>query len=418
MGMTHRLRGCAREVREAMGEAPIVLVAGPRQAGKSALVAEIGRSSLNARPVTLEELSACVAAAHDPEGYLRRLPRPAILDEVQAAPALWSPLKHAEGPLLLTSSVDPHALPALAGALAGRARVCTLYPFSVGETVGVQEGFVKALFAATTSWPREALDRRPWDTAMANATFPALAATEPSGRTAWCEGYLTTLLQHDARRLTAVEKPEVLATLLAGLASHVGTLLNDAALAREAGLNAVTLRRYRALLSALFLILTILPWSHTRGARLVKAPKLYLTDTILLCHLLRVEPSTLVHQYPALLKGVLENFVASELTKQLARTEPLGTLTHLQRYDGRGVNFVIERPDGRLVAIAVNATATIGEADAATLRLLQTWVGPAFVRGVVLYLGTQTVRFDKSLAALPLSSLWTLGAVPLQREKS
>lgn len=410
------VRTCAGALRDAVSKTSRVCLIGPRQSGKSTLIADIGRRSFNANPMTLDTVSAGAAATRDPEGFLRQLPAPAILDDVQAVPALWGPLQRVPGPWLMTSSVDPQALPNLAKALTGRARTLRLYPLSVGETLGVREGFAKALFAATISWPREALDRRPWDRMMATATFPALAAAEPAGRAAWCENYLTTLLQHDVRRLTAVEKPEILATLLTGLASQVGGLLNDAALAREAGVNAVTLRRYRALLSALFLLLTVPPWSHTSAKRLVKAPKVYLADTLLLCHLLRAEPHTLAHHYPALFKGVLENFVASELTKQLARLDPPWTLTHVQAYDGRGVDFIIGRPDGGLVAVTVKATATVSDADAATLRQLHTWVGPAFVRGVVLYLGTQTVRFDTSLTALPLSALWTLGATPLQRE--
>lgn len=416
MGLRDTPRCLTRDLREAWATAPAVMVIGPRQAGKRTVAAAVGRP-LNAHLVTFQELSACAAAERDPVGYLGRLPTPAILDDVPAVPALWGALLHAPGRCLMTGSVNPRALPALARVLENRVRVFTLYPLSVGETVGVRERFVQTLFKPSVSWPREALDRRPWDAAMTSATFPALAAAEPGRRPAWCEEYLTTLLRHDLPSLTAVEHRAALPAILTGLASHVGEFLNDAALARHAGLNAVTCRRYRTLLGNLFLSLTVPPWSRAVGPSFVKSPTLYFTDTTLLCHLLRTEPAVVMRQYPALAEGIVKNFVAAELTKQLARPESPGALSHAHTYDGQGVEFVIERPDGRLVGITVTTAAMVRDADVAPLRRLRTWAGSSFVRGVVLYLGTRTIPVDKTLTALPLSSLWTLGATPLQREK-
>ena len=400
------------DIGEAASKPPIVVVVGPRQAGKRTVLSVVGRP-LNAHAVTFQEISACAAATRDPEGYLRRLPVPTILDDVPAVPALWGALAQAPGRFLITSSVDLRALPALAQALGNRGRVFTLYPLSAGEAVGVREGFVHTLFKPTVPWPREALDRRPWNAAMTNATFPALAAAGSGSRAAWCEEYLTTLLHRDLLQLTAVERRAAWPAVLTGLAAQVGEFLNDAALARHAGLNAVTFRRYRALLGAAFLLFTVPPWSRPVGKPLVKAPKLYFTDTTLLCHLLRVDPAALLQQYPTLATAVVENFVASELTKQLARPENAGTLSHLHTYDGQGVDFVMEQSDGRLVAIAVRAAASVSDTDLAALRRLRAWAGSSFVRGVVLYLGLRTITFEKSLIALPLSSLWTLGARPL-----
>lgn len=412
------------ELGAARATSPAVLIAGPRHAGKRTAAQAMGHSR-NVHPTAVEWLDACTVAARDAEGYLRRLSTPILLHDVHAMPALWEPLRRVlTDPMpprttktsvrfLLTSSADPNALPALAKALEGLAKPMTLYPLSAGESLGVREGFVKAMFSTKPAWPQESLDRRPWHVAMAHATFPALAAVAPNQRAAWFEQHLTTVLNQDARTLMAVEKVAALLAVFTGLASRVGEWFNEAARAREVGLNAVTFRRYRALLNALFLLLTVPAWSRAAGRRLVKAPRIYMTDTALLCHLRQIDPATLLQRYPAIAKGILENFVASELTKQLARPEALGTLGHWATYDGRTVEFVIEQADGRLAAAAVKPAETVVAHDFSAIQALRAMAGPRFVRGVVLYLGARTVSFGNDLHALPLSSLWMLGAKPL-----
>ena len=60
----------------------------------------------------------------------------------------------------------------------------------------------------------------------------------------------------------------------------------------------------------------------------------------------------------------------------------------------------------------VKAGATVKQHDFRGLRLLQDDVRDRFVRGVVLYTGPEPVSFGPRLVALPLESVWRLGAKP------
>jgi predicted AAA+ superfamily ATPase len=70
------------------------------------------------------------------------------------------------------------------------------------------------------------------------------------------------------------------------------------------------------------------------------------------------------------------------------------------------VDIILERKDGTVVGIEVKAGRSVSGSDFRGLRLLAEQLGRRFHRGIILYGGQETVPFDKSLAALPISSIW------------
>ena len=70
-------------IAEAMEDTPVVLLAGPRQAGKTTLVRKTSESGL--RYLTLDDELTRLSAREDPVGMIRSLGR-AVIDEVQRAP--------------------------------------------------------------------------------------------------------------------------------------------------------------------------------------------------------------------------------------------------------------------------------------------------------------------------------------------
>src|SRR6266567_856921 len=69
---------------------PIVVVTGPRQAGKTTLV----RAVFDAKPyASLEDPDTREFADTDPRGFLGQFPEGAVLDEVQRCPQLLSYLQ-------------------------------------------------------------------------------------------------------------------------------------------------------------------------------------------------------------------------------------------------------------------------------------------------------------------------------------
>ena len=73
---------------------------------------------------------------------------------------------------------------------------------------------------------------------------------------------------------------------------------------------------------------------------------------------------------------------------------------------GKEVDLVCESRDGRLVGIEVKGKASVKSEDFKGLRSLEADAGKAFLRGILLYNGTQTVQFSDTMAAVPIPALW------------
>jgi len=96
-------------IAEAMADTPVVLLAGPRQAGKTTLVRQVAEHGL--RYLTLDDELTLLSAREDPVGMIRSLDR-AVIDEIQRAPALLLAIKKSvdedrrPGRFLLTGSAN------------------------------------------------------------------------------------------------------------------------------------------------------------------------------------------------------------------------------------------------------------------------------------------------------------------------
>ena len=419
--MNYYTRTLEARITEALSIMPVVFVNGPRQAGKSTLVQHIvSKLGFDADYVTLDDITTYASAENDPEGFLRRFTKPVIIDEVQRVPELFRVLKllvdeyrirdkaHANGRFLLTGSANILALPGLSDALVGRMAILSLYPLSASEVFGQGKPVINGWFDQEIGFEKNTdtkHNKHLFDDVIHHATFPEITQSDRKASVVWFDGYLTTSLQHDVRQLAEIDKIAALPNIVKVLAARTGGLLNDADCARDAKLNTVTYRRYRLMIQQLFLISLVPPWYRNIGKRLVKSPKLFFTDTAMLCHLLGTEASSLQQQNPGLFGHIFENFVASELTKQLATLSD-ATLYHFRTHDNKEVDFVIERRNGTLLGIEVKARDSITERDFLGLKLLKEQIGKDFARGIVLYMGKDTIPFGDDMVAMPLDNLW------------
>jgi uncharacterized protein len=398
---------------DALGDAPVVLLNGPRQSGKSTLVQALAVEQ-GRRYMTLDDRVVLAAAKADPLSFLSALEGPVVLDEVQRAPDLFLDLKalvdrdRQPGRFLLTGSANVLLLPKMADSLAGRMEVLTLWPLSGGELAN-DASFNRA----DALWDDDMLRRSvpPCDRAelvmhLTQGGFPEMVArTSARRRQAWVDAYLDTLLQRDVRDLAQIDQVLELPPLLKLLAARSGGLSNLAELSRSLALPLTTLRRYFGLLQTLFLVLSVPAWSRNATKRLIKTPKVFLSDTGLMSGLNGWTGESL--QDAAGLPGSLvETYVATQLARHLSFSERGLSLWHYRSQAGQEVDFVLEDRQGRLVGIEVKASATVSAHDFKGLRHLQETEPERFSRGYVMYAGREVVAFSPQLVALPLSWWW------------
>lgn len=421
-------RSILPRLEEALSQRPVVLLHGARQTGKTTLVRLIAERNSTGRYVTLDDATMHSAAQENPAGFLAGLTappetlpvnsvegppsEPLVIDEVQRVPDLFRAIKlsvdrdRRPGRFLLTGSANALLIPKVSESLAGRMDLINLWPLSQGEIEGSQEAFIDIAFGDRL--PLRAKAER--DTPVlferiARGGYPEVFSQEPKWRTSWFESYLTAILQRDIRDLAHIEGLATLPRLLRLLASRAGSLLNFADVSRGLAMPLTTLKRYFALLEATFLVRTLPPWFTRTGQRLVKSPKLYLTDTGLMTQLLRVDQTRLARD-PVLSGPLVENFVVMELTKQATWSSTKVEMFHFRTAIGREVDIVLEGSSGDIVGIEVKAGASVKGDDLKGLAALKEVAKSRFKRGIVLYGGQETVPFAENIHAVPLSSLW------------
>lgn len=405
---------------QALNVSPVVFLNGARQSGKSTLVQnlreQIGSNNDPAAYVSFDRPTQMAAASSAPESFLSAYKDTLIIDEVQLVPELFRALKvvvdelrledkaNANGRYLLTGSANILALPKLSDPLVGRMTVLTLYPFCTAEaSQGKGNGLDRLINLDFSNISNRGLSITD---AMKLATFPEIADKNAIERGIWFDGYLTTILQRDVRLLADLEKISVLPNLLRILAIRAGGLLNDADVARDIGLNPVTSKFYRNILKMMFLNFDVEPWYRNIGKRLVKSPKGYLTDTLMLCHMLDLNLEDIEKNKPDLFGHILENYIATELTKLLTFSETKAKLLHFRTSDGKEADFVLEKPDGSVFAIEIKKSESVNIQDFKGIQTLAEVTEKEFIGGVVLYSGKEVVPFGKNLWAVPFHILW------------
>lgn len=398
---------------DALSYMPITLLRGARQTGKTTLMKEVSEKQ-GSHYLTFDHLPTLVAAKNDPVGFISRLEKPVILDEIQRVPELFLPIKadvdehRIPGRYLLTGSADPLLIPQLADSLAGRMRLLNLWPLSQGEIHNHLSKFLEKIFAKKPLpiGGQTACSKEQLYTLVAQGGFPTpLQMQSEKQRAQWYNDYTSLVLQKDVLELARIDHITQIPQLLMLLASRVGGLLNMEELARSLKLSSVTLNRYIDLLRALFLVQMIPAWSGNLGKRLVKSPKVYLVDTGLQLFMLNVD-SIRLKQDPHLFGNVLENFVVLELLKQLSWSETRIEMFHYRDYSQNEVDLILEGPGGDLVAIEIKSSETLSQADFKGLKKFKELVGDKLLHGILLYAGSTHLPFGDHFTALPITSLW------------
>lgn len=410
--MTRTPRAVTPRLLAALEDTPAVMLVGPRQAGKSTLVQDIVAGAHPARYVSLDDLRVLEAARRDPVGFIEGVDGPLAIDEVQRAPELLLSIKAAidrnrrPGRFILTGSAQVMLLPTVSESLAGRVEVHTLWPFSQAEIEGVSGRAVELLLDRSARPPEApATSREELVERVARGGFPEAVARDPERREDWLAAYLASIVQRDLRDLANIERLTEVPAVLASLAARVRAPLNKTDLSSSVAIPRTSLDRYLTLLEHVFLVRRLPAWHTNRIKQVTKAPKLLVSDSALLAHLLRADRARLAED-ASLLGTVVECFVGMELAKQLSAASVRASLHHLRTARGAEVDFLLEGPGGTLTGVEVKAAATVRSKDFKHLTTLRDRLGDRLVRGVVLYAGGERLSFGERLEAWPLAMLW------------
>ena len=396
-----------------LGQFPVVALVGARQIGKSTLVRSEPVAS-GRQYHTLDDFLTLGLAKKDPQALLGT-EQPLTLDEIQRCPDLLMAIKidvdrHRQpGRFLLTGSADLSLVADLSRILAGRVSVIHMPPLLSSEISGHLAaplildwlGYESASqIAASLS----GLSFRDFDgAAVLRGGYP-LAVTASSREAArdWFESYRYTYLERDVRQVSEIGHLAEFARLMELCASRSGQILNQSELGRDIGLGTATTGRYLSLLEATFQIRRLFPYFRNIGKRLVKAPKLYWTDTGLLAHLMgwaSWQDCVAGHHAGAM----VETWFMTELSGLLSAWLPEARLYYWRTHTGIEVDGVLQH-GARLLPFEIKATMTLRTDDARNLRLFMQ-DEPMARAGVVFYLGREVRMLAENVLAVPVTVL-------------
>lgn len=397
-------------IRTALRDTRVVAITGPRQSGKTTLARRF------TQPVraflTLDNQATLAAAKSDPVAFVRGLDR-AIIDEVQRAPDLLLAIKQSvdedprPGRFLLTGSADLLTIKTIRESLAGRVEVIPLYPLSRSERLRTKlPQFISKVFRNQVPTPVESLsDSKLLELVTAGGYPDAIKRRGERRRQDWCRAYLKSIVERDLPDVAHIATPGRIPRLLEVAARFAGQLTNLSEIGRAVGLDHKTVDHYLRVLEQMYLVQRIQPWFRNELSRLIKTPKVHFIDSGLLTALRGYSVARL-RSDRSLLGPLLETFVFSELLKMSAWGKEPVSLFHYRDKDQLEVDFVLENAAGQIVGIEVKAAATVARRDFGGLERVAAATGDAFVQGILLYDGEQTLSFAENLRAVPLPALW------------
>jgi predicted AAA+ superfamily ATPase len=421
----YRRRIVDDELSELLASLPAIAIEGAKAVGKTATASQ--RAATIHR---LDDPAERSVAVGDP----RRLVEgrfPVLIDEWQRVPESWDLVRRAvdepgggqPASYLLTGSASPTNPPTHSGA--GRIVTMRLRPFTLAErgietpTVSLREllaGKRSALGGSTGTRLENYVDE------ILASGFPGLRGLSGRPLRAQLDGYVQRIVDRDFGEMGhQVRNPEALRNWMTAYAAASSTTtsyekIRDAATSGEGEKptrKATT--PYRTVLERLWIVDPIPAWLPTRNRlrRLSSPPKHQLVDPALAARLLGIDSGTLLESKPVgppiprdgtLLGSLFESLVTLDVRVYGQAAE--ATTKHLRTASGdHEVDLIVERGDGRVLAIEVKLARNIGDADVKDLLWLRDRIGKDLLDAVVIGTGDAAYRRRDGIGVVPAALL-------------
>lgn len=291
-------RRVSSEIKDSLSFFSVVSIIGPRQVGKTTLAKQIMSESAKPTLYLDLELQSDLFKLNDAELFLsQHSEKLVVIDEVQNKKELYPLLRalvdrtREPGQFLLLGSASPELIRHSAESLAGRIAYHQLHPFDlteIPEAISQNDLWVKGGFPSVLFAKNDDLARR------------------------WMENFISAYLNRDLLQLGLNASPKIIRNLWTMMAHLNGQLFNATTLGNSLGISTPTVKRYVDFLEEAFLLKSLHPFSWNMPKRLVKTPKIYLTDTGILHHLSGVTDLINLSGNP-LVGNSWESFVVNQL---------------------------------------------------------------------------------------------------------
>jgi len=353
---------------------PILLITGPRQAGKTTLLQKLGGSERNY--VTLDDPDARFLAKGDPAMFLQRYTPPVTIDEIQYAPEILPYIKmsvdrsHNRGDFWLTGSQVFHTMKNVSESLAGRVGILNLLGLSNSEINGVlSEEFTtsqQSLASRLKIVPKMGLidiyER------IFRGNLPALYADMSINVETFYSSYIATYLQRDIRDLTQVADEMAFYRFMVSVAARTARPIIYDELAKDVGVSAPTVKKWLSILISSHIVALVQPYHNNALKRIVKMPLLHFLDTGLCAYLLKWSNAEILER-GAMSGAFFENWVFSEIYKSYLNAAKEPPLFYYRDKDKKEIDLLLLQ-NNVLYPIEIKKTAFPGSESIKHFKVL------------------------------------------------
>ncbi len=158
----------------------------------------------------------------------------------------------------------------------------------------------------------------------------------------WLEDYYRTYVERDVRMLLNIGNLSTFDRFVRLCAGRVGQLINYDSLASDAGISQPTAKSWLSVLQASYICFLLEPHYKNFNKRIIKSPKLYFTDTGLLCYLLRITSPDQLVTYP-LIGSIFGNWVIAALKKRFQHHGRQAPLYFWRDQHGHEVDLIADK---------------------------------------------------------------------------
>lgn len=313
------------DINESLEFFPVVSIIGPRQVGKTTLAKQIMAQTDKPTLYLDLEIQSDLFKLNDAELFLsQHADYLVVIDEVQLRKELFPLIRglvdqqRVPARFLLLGSASPELIRDSSESLAGRIAYHQLFPIGITE--------IPDTFSQNDLWVK--------------GGFPNMLLTrKPNLSQRWMENFISTYLNRDLLQLGLNASPTVIRNLWTMMAHLNGQLLNATTIGNSLGVTTPTVKRYIDFLENSFLLKSLHPFHWNISKRLVKTPKVFLTDTGILHHLTGVNDFVTLSGNP-IIGSSWESFVFN----QVLAVKPYGLDLYFYRtHHGAEVDLVFTR---------------------------------------------------------------------------